>query len=146
EFMRESYGVDVIVEEYIHGRELYVGVIGNRQLTSYPIWELPFEHLSEGMLPIATEKLKWDVSFQKRNKIKTHRARDLSPLFERRVARMCKEIYRVLGITGYARMDLRLSEQGEVFVLEANPNPDLKYGEDFAESAEAHGHGYPELL
>ncbi len=146
EFMRESYGVDVIVEEYIHGRELYVGVIGNRKLISYPVWELPFEHLPEGTLPIATEKLKWDVAFQKRNKITTHRARDLDPALERRIGRMCKQIYRIMGITGYARMDLRLSETGEVYVLEANPNPDLKYGEDFAESAEAYGHSYPELL
>ncbi len=146
EFMRESYGVDVIVEEYIHGRELYVGVIGNRRLISYPVWELSFDHLSEGTLPIATEKLKWDVSFQKRNKITTHRAQGLSPELERRIGRMAKQIYKVLGITGYARMDLRLSEAGEVYVLEANPNPDLKYGEDFAESAEAYGHSYTELL
>lgn len=146
EFMRDSYGVDVIVEEYIHGRELYVGVIGNRRLISYPVWELPFENLGEGALPIATERLKWDVNFQKRHKIETHRARDLSPLTERRIARMCKQIYRVLGITGYARIDLRLAEDGRVFVLEANPNPDLKFGEDFAESAEAYGHSYPELL
>lgn len=146
EFMRDSYGVDVIVEEYIHGRELYVGVIGNRRLISYPVWELPFEHLGEGVLPIATERLKWDVAFQKRNKITTHRARDLDPLLERRIARMCKQIYRVLGVTGYARMDLRLTAEGEVYVLEANPNPDLKYGEDFAESAEAYGHPYSDLL
>lgn len=146
EFMRDSYGVDVIVEEYIHGRELYVGVIGNRRLISYPVWELPFENLGEGVLPIATERLKWDVAFQKRHKISTHRARDLSPLLERRIGRMCKQIYRVLGITGYARIDLRLAEDGTVYVLEANPNPDLKFGEDFAESAEAYGHNYTELL
>ena len=146
EFMRDSYGVDVIVEEYIHGRELYVSVIGNRRLTSYPVWELPFENLGEGVLPIATERLKWDVNFQKRHKIETHRARDLSPLLERRIARMCKQIYRVLGITGYARIDLRLAEDGTVFVLEANPNPDLKFGEDFAESAEAYGHSYADVL
>jgi D-alanine-D-alanine ligase len=123
-----------------------VGVIGNQRLISYPVWELPFEHLADGMLPIATERLKWDVSFQKRNKITTYRARGLSAALERRIAKMCKQIYKVLGITGYARMDLRLTEAGEVYVLEANPNPDLKYGEDFAESAEAFGHSYPELL
>jgi len=146
EFMRDSYGVDVIVEEYIHGRELYVGVIGNRRLLSYPVWELPFENLGEGVLPIATERLKWDVNFQKRHKIETQRARDLDPLLERRIGRMCKQIYRVLGITGYARIDLRLAEDGTVYVLEANPNPDLKFGEDFAESAEAYGHSYADLL
>jgi D-alanine-D-alanine ligase len=146
EFMRESYGVDVIVEEYIHGRELYVGVIGNSRLISYPVWELPFEHLGDGALPIATEKLKWDVSFQKRHKIATHRAQGLGSALERRIARMCKQIYKVLGVTGYARIDLRLSDAGEVYVLEANPNPDLKYGEDFAESAEAYGHSYADLL
>ncbi len=62
------------------------------------------------------------------------------------MARLCKRIYRALNLSGYARMDLRLSNDGQVYVLEANPNPDLKYGEDFAESAESAGIGYSALL
>jgi len=64
----------------------------------------------------------------------------------RRIQEICKRVYRVLHFSGYARMDLRLSPEGEVYVLEANPNPQLAYGEDFAESAERAGLHYAELL
>jgi D-alanine-D-alanine ligase len=62
------------------------------------------------------------------------------------IPRIAKRIYRSLELDGYARMDMRLSSQGELYVLEANPNPQLAYGEDFAESAEASGLDYADLL
>ncbi len=146
EFMHETFGVDVIVEEYIKGRELYVGVVGNQRLQTFPVWELPLTQLPEHVPRIATAKVKWDLDYQEKYKIKTQRAEGLSPAQEAGIARLCKRIYRVLNLSGYARMDLRLSEDGQVYVLEANPNPDLKYGEDFAESAESAGIGYSALL
>ncbi len=145
-FMHETFGVDVIVEEYIEGRELYVGVLGNQRLKTFPIWELPFTQLPDHAPHIATAKMKWDLDYQKKYKIKTHRAEGLTPAQEQGIARLCKRIYRVLGLSGYARMDLRLAPDGQVYVLEANPNPDLKYGEDFSESAHSAGVKYPALL
>jgi D-alanine-D-alanine ligase len=146
EFMHETFGVDVIVEEYIDGRELYVGVIGNQRLQTFPVWELPLTQLPEHVPRIATAKVKWDLDYQEKYKIKTRHAEGLSPAQEAHMARLCKRIYRALNLSGYARMDLRLSNDGQVYVLEANPNPDLKYGEDFAESAESAGIGYSALL
>jgi D-alanine-D-alanine ligase len=146
QFMHETYRVDVVVEEYIAGRELYVGVLGNDRLTSYPVWELPFTHLPEGAPHIATERLKFDLAFQKRNKIRTGRAEGLSKAEERRIAKSCREVYQLLGLSGYARIDLRYSPEGKVYFLEANPNPDIKRGEDFAESAHSVGVTYPALL
>ncbi len=145
-FMHETFGVDVIVEEFIEGRELYVGVLGNQRLQTLPVWEMPFGELPDGAPHIATAKVKWDIDYQQKYKIKTHRARDLPPALEEQITRLAKRIYRVLSLSGYARMDLRLGNNGKVYVLEANPNPDLKYGEDFAESADSAGIKYPDLL
>ena len=75
-----------------------------------------------------------------------HAADDLPPGAEERIAKLCKRVYRVLSLSGYARMDLRLAPDGRVYVLEANPNPNLEYGEDFAESAHAVGVSYEALL
>lgn len=146
DFMHETFGVDVIVEEYVEGRELYVGVMGNQRLQTFPVWELPFAQLPDHVPRIATAKIKWDLDYQKKYKIATRRAEGLDAASEEHIARLCKRIYRVLGLSGYARMDLRLSEDGQVYVLEANPNPDLKNGEDFAESAYAAGIDYKTLL
>ncbi len=145
-FIHEQIETDAIAEEYIEGRELYVGVVGNQRLSTFPIWEILFSKMPEDMPRIATGKVKWDVEYQKRWGIKTEAAKDLSDAVARRVIRACKRAYRILDITGYARMDLRMREDGAVYILEANPNPQIGYGEDFAESAETAGVGYEKLL
>jgi D-alanine-D-alanine ligase len=145
DFMHETFAVDVIAEEYIDGRELYVGVLGNQRLQTLPVWELPLDQLPENAPRIATAKVKWDLDYQQKYEIATHRA-DIPAELEQQIAKLAKRIYRVLGLSGYARIDLRLAADGRVYVLEANPNPDLKANEDFAESANAAGIAYPELL
>ena len=145
-FMHETFGVDAMVEEYIEGRELYVGVMGNQRLQTFPIWELPFEKLPDNVPHIATARLKFDLDYQKKYEIETRRAENLPAGAEEYIARLCKRVYRALYLSGYARMDLRLSDDGKVYLLEANPNPDLKKGEDFAASAQAVGIDYPALL
>ena len=145
-FVHETLGVDAIAEQYVEGRELYVGVLGNERLTAFPLWELPFEQLPKGTHHIATARLKWDLKYQTKHHIETQRARGISSKQETAIANMAKSVYRCLGLSGYARMDLRMNSAGEVYVLEANPNPDLKYGEDFAESAHSAGVDYPKLL
>src|SRR5690606_22131650 len=144
--VHETIGSDALVEEYIAGREFYVGVLGNTRLQTFPIWELRFDNLPEGFPNIATARVKWDSEHQKKLGISTDVARDLPPGVEQQVVRLCKRIYRVLNLSGYARLDFRLSEEGKLYVLEANPNPNLSYGEDFAESAETMGIDYPNLL
>jgi D-alanine-D-alanine ligase len=146
EFMHETFDGDVIAEEYVEGRELYVGVVGNQRLHTFPIWELSLDQLPEGVPRIATAKVKWDESYQKKYEIRTQRAENLPDGMAEEIARMCTRIYRVLKLTGYARMDLRLSPDGKVYVLEANPNPALQAAEDLALSAKAEGVAYPELL
>jgi len=144
--VHEHLGTDAIVEQYIDGRELYVGVLGNDRLLVLPVWELRFTKLPDDAPRIATEKVKWDRAYQKKAGIRTGLARDLSDAQVSEVQRLCKRIYRALEMTGYARIDLRLAPDGRIYVLEANPNPQLAYGEDFAESAERAGISYDDLI
>jgi D-alanine-D-alanine ligase len=144
-FVHRQLGTDAIAEQFIEGRELYVGIVGNQRLQTMPVWELRFTK-APGAPLIATSKVKWDLEYQKKLGIKTSAAKDLDPAVEQRILKLCKRAYKLLNLTGYARMDLRLTPEGKVYLLEANPNPELQYGEDFAESARAGGLDYEELL
>lgn len=146
QFIHDSIGTDALVESYIEGREIYVGILGNHRLTALPIWELRFENLPESSHKIATEALKWSDAFQIRNGIMSGPAQDLSEALAHKIVHICKRVYSTLFLSGYARIDLRLTPAGDVYVIEANPNPQIAYGEDFAESAEVAGIEYDALL
>jgi D-alanine-D-alanine ligase len=145
-FIHKRLRTDAIVERYIDGRELYVGILGNARLQVFPVWELLFTKVPEEAPRIATEKVKWDAAYRERHGIKTNLAKSLPDALVVRIRNLCKRIYRVLELSGYARIDLRLDPEGRIYVLEANPNPQLAYGEDFAESAERAGVSYDGLL
>jgi D-alanine-D-alanine ligase len=145
-FVHDQTGSDALVEEYVEGRELYVGALGNDRVTVLPPWELSFGSLPEGQAPIATRKVKWDRRYQKRHGIETGPAKDLSDPVLAQLGRLTKRIYRALHLTGYARMDFRMRADGQIFVLEANANPNLAAEEDFARSAASGGIDYDELL
>ncbi len=145
-FIHESIGTPALVEEYVEGRELYVGILGNQRLQVLPTWELDFAGLPEEARRIATERLKWSLSYQKKHGIASGAAKDLPETLVRSIVGLCKRVYRSLMLSGYARIDLRLTEDGRIVVLEANPNPQLAFGEDFAEAAEAAGVHYGPLL
>jgi D-alanine-D-alanine ligase len=145
EFIHEQTSSDALVEEFIEGRELYIGVMGNERLTTFPVWELNFGTLPE-VMAIATRKVKWDRKYQQRHGIDTGPARDLPGNLPQRLAGVARRIYRALSLSGYARIDLRLRPDGSLYVLEANANPNLEQGEDFATSALAAGVGYDTVL
>ncbi|MGI9245922.1 MAG: D-alanine--D-alanine ligase family protein, partial [Steroidobacteraceae bacterium] len=145
EFIHEQTNSDALVEEYIDGRELYIGVMGNERLTTFPVWELNFGTLSE-MAAIATRKVKWDLRYQQKHGIATGPALDLPNGLPLRLAGLARRIYRALSLSGYARIDLRVRPDGSVYVLEANANPNLAQMEDFATSAQSAGLGYDALL
>ncbi|MCS6946944.1 MAG: hypothetical protein NZM12_04950 [Steroidobacteraceae bacterium] len=145
-FVHDQVGSDALVEEYIPGREIYMGVLGNERLTCLPAWEMNFGSLPSSQAPIATRKIKWDRRYQQKLGIATHAASDLPANVAQRLERLTRRIYRALGLSGYARMDFRVTDSGDVYVLEANANPNLAQAEDFAQSALAAGIGYDELL
>jgi D-alanine-D-alanine ligase len=144
-FVHERTGSDAIAEEFIGGRELYVGVLGNQRLEVLPVWELRFTEKPEDQPLIATARAKWNLKYQKKWGVDSRAARNLPRGFKDLVERRCKRIYRNLGLSGYARLDFRLDKR-RLYFLEANPNPQLAYGEEFAESARKKGLRYPDLI
>lgn len=146
EFIHEQTNSDALVEEYIEGRELYVGILGNERLRSLPVWEMDFGTLPDVMAGIATRKVKWDRQYQEKHGIRTGIAQNLPDGCGAYLDKLSKRIFRALYLSGYARMDFRMRPDGSVFVLEANCNPNISREEDFAESAQAAGMEYPALL
>jgi D-alanine-D-alanine ligase len=144
-FIHESIGTDALAERFVEGRELYVGILGNQRLEVFPVWELRWEKMPEDGRLIMTDRAKWNTNYQKKYGVMTGPA-DLTEDQTRAIQRLCKRVFRTLDLSGYARIDLRMDPTGRVYVLEANPNPQLAYGEDFAESAEHGGLSYEALL
>jgi D-alanine-D-alanine ligase len=146
-FIHERIGTAAIVEQYIEGRELYVGVLGNDRLRVLPVWELRFGTMGDqGARLIATEKVKHDLSYQERVGIVDGPANDLMPEVSAHIQRTAKRIYRTLGLDGYARIDFRLSADGTLYFIEANPNPEIAKSQEFATAARHDGLDYPDLL
>ena len=145
-FIHERIGTAAIAEQFIEGRELYVGVLGNDRLRVLPVWELKFGSMTEGSWAIATEKVKHDPRYQKRVGIADGPAKDLAPELCARIQRMAKRVYRTLQLDGYARVDFRLSADGIPYFLEVNPNPEIAESQEFATAARHDGLAYPDLL
>jgi D-alanine-D-alanine ligase len=102
--------------------------------------------LPEEARRIATDRVKWSSKYQKKYGIRTGEAKGLTAEQTRQIQRICRRTYRILGLSGYARIDLRMETSGKVYVIEANANPQIAYGEDFAESAEKAGISYEKLI
>ncbi len=146
EFIHNKIDTAALVEEYIEGRELYVGVIGNKQLKVLPPWELKFGDLKEKGHAIATRNVKFNKAYCEKYSIKKGIAKNLNPFTERKIENMAKEAYKALKLTGYARIDLRLTENEEVYFLEANPNAELAEGECLANAAHNSDLKYDQLI
>jgi len=146
-FIHDNFGTAAIAEQYIDGREIYVGVVGTSdRLTALPIWELRFTGLPPGALPIATEKIKHNLDYQIKRGVVDGPALDLAPNLAARIQDMVKRICRILEMDGYARIDLRLTADGTPYFIEANPNPEIASSEELAQSALHAGISYSELI
>jgi D-alanine-D-alanine ligase len=144
-FIHEKHDADVIAEEYIEGRELYVSLMGNLRPRVFPIRELVFREVPPNEPKIATYRAKWDEEYRKRWGLQNQFA-ELEPALVAHIEQTCRRIYSLLTIEGYARIDLRLTAANEVYFIEANPNPILAEDEDFAQSAARAGVSYPQLI
>jgi D-alanine-D-alanine ligase len=143
-FVHEWIHTDAIAEEFIPGRELYVGVVGNERLSVLPPRELLMER-APGEELIATERVKHSLRYQRERGVRLVPA-DLAPDTVARLARASRRVYQALHLDGYARLDWRLRADGELYFLEANPNPEVARFEEFALAAEAAGLGYEALI
>lgn len=145
-FIHQRHASDAIAEQFIEGREFYVGIIGNQRLEVLPVWELVFENMPEGSASIATAHVKHNTEYQRRRGIYQQHADDLEPPLRDHIIRTTRRIARILDLDGYNRIDYRLSADGKLYFLEANPNPDIAKSEEYASAAEESGMPYPALL
>ncbi|HEV3140547.1 MAG TPA: hypothetical protein VGY57_08535, partial [Vicinamibacterales bacterium] len=97
-FIHQSIGTAAIVEQYIEGRELYVGILGNQALQTLPVWELFFTNMPEGARRIATDRVKWSVKYQKKYGIDSGPAIDLPEAKSDQIQHLCKRAYRALEL------------------------------------------------
>lgn len=144
-YIQKELEQDVIVEEFIEGREIYVGVIGNKKLKTLPPWELRYSKVENPEKEIYTERAKWNLKYRERKGIENSKAL-LEPKLEKEIQKICKKTYRALDLSGYARIDLRIDAQDRIYVLEANPNPNIARDDEFAESAKFAGLDYTKLI
>ncbi len=144
-FVHERWKQAAIAEEYIEGQELYVSILGNKRLCVLPIRECFFNPEDNKGPCLATYRVKWNAKYREKWDIKFGFAELETPLIKK-IERICKKVYKVLQIRDYGRIDIRLTSDKKIFILEANSNPDLAYGEDVAYSAEKCGISYENLI
>lgn len=137
-YIHKKIGVDAIVEEFVAGREFYVGIFGNYRLELLPVWEVFYEKSAKPDQEFYSRSAKWNEKYRQRKGIQSGKA-NLTPELELKVQTIAKKTYKALGLNGYARIDVRMNEENEVFVIEANPNPNISRDDEFAESAQFKG-------
>ncbi|OVE74277.1 hypothetical protein BVX93_00260 [bacterium B13(2017)] len=143
--VHENWNEAAIAEEFIEGRELYVSILGNKRLTVFPPRELHFNNCEPGHPVMATYRVKWNPEFRKHWDIQFNYAH-IEKNLEIKINRICKKVYRLLQIKDYGRIDIRITNNNQIYILEANPNPDLAYGDELALSAMKTGLSYEELI
>jgi D-alanine-D-alanine ligase len=145
-FMHDSIHTHAIAEQYVEGREIYVTVLGHNRIKTLPPWELVLDRLRPGAPRIATHRVKWDKSFQSKYNVVIEEAVELSSGQLKKLDQVSRRVYKALNMSGYARIDYRLREDGRLFFLEANPNPDISRESEASGAAESEGLSYEELI
>jgi D-alanine-D-alanine ligase len=145
-YVHEEFDSPVLLEEYIEGREIYAAVLGNDRPEVLPPVELDLSKLPDGMPRIAGYEVKFDVTTEAYKKTKSAPARNLDEDTVERIRHTALTAYRALKLRDYGRIDLRLAENGRVYVLEANPNPWLDPAAEFAMAAKESGRTYTQLI
>jgi D-alanine-D-alanine ligase len=145
-FIHERFKTNAIVEEFIAGRELYIGVMGNDPPVALPPIEMVFKSDSNVESRIATFKAKWSVRYRESRGIQNMIAKNLSDDLRKRLADVALRAYQAAELRDYGRIDVRLAHDDAIYVVEANPNPYLADGEDLAWAAEAGGHSYEDFI
>jgi D-alanine-D-alanine ligase len=143
--IHEKVGDSALVEEYIEGREFYVGVLGNREPLALPPIEMDFSGLPEGAPRILGSKAKWSPKSAEYKGTQSVLA-EVPDETRARLQKAAVDAYRALRVKDYGRVDLRLAETGDVYVIEVNANCYLEQGSELAMAAAAAGLEYPDLV
>jgi D-alanine-D-alanine ligase len=147
QYIQDEFDSPALIEEYIEGREIYAGILGSYERAQVlPLVELDLSRLPEGTPKIATYDVKFEKNTEAYKLTKSHVAEDLDEETTKRLSDTALAAYRALKLRDYGRIDMRLAPNGDVYVIEANPNPWLASRQEFAMAAKAHGLSYTEMI
>ena len=142
----EEFDPPILIEEFIEGREFHVSVLGNDPPEVLPIIEFDFSELPSDHPQIISYDAKWNPLEESFHRVHSICPAKLTKRLEKKVRSAVLEAYKITGCHDYARLDLRITKDNKVFVLEVNPNPDLTEGVSYMDSAEHHGLSFGETL
>ena len=143
--IRKELNDSALAEEYIEGREFYVGVLGNGQPKALPPVEVDFTGFPEGVPKVLDSKAKWDESSKEYKGTKSVLA-NLPDELRAKLQKVAVDAFRALRVRDYGRVDLRLTDTGDIYVLEVNASCYLEKSSEFAMAAAAGGMDYPRLI
>jgi D-alanine-D-alanine ligase len=146
DWLHANFDSPVLIEEYVEGREMYVGVIGNDNPVALPAVELDLSRLPEGTPRIAGAEVKWGKGTRAYRDTKSAVAEDLPEETVTVLQTTAVAVFQALELRDYARIDMRLRPDGRVAVIEANPNPWLTSKAEFAMAARKAGRNYTQLI
>jgi D-alanine-D-alanine ligase len=146
DWLHANFDSPVLIEEYIDGREMYVGVIGNDNPEALPVIELDLSKLPDGTPRIAAAEVKWGKGTDAYRDTKSAVATDLPDETVKLLQQTAVAAYQTLELRDYGRVDMRLKPDGQVYVIEVNPNPWLSSKAEFAMAARKSGRPYPQLI
>ena len=146
-YIQAEFDSPALIEEYIEGREIYCGILGSYEKAyALPLVELDLSKLPEGMAKIASMDVKFMKDTEAYKLTKSAIAEDLDEETEAKLTETALKAYRAVKLRDYGRIDMRLSPSGEVYVIEANPNPWLSSGQEFAMAARKYGLTYTQMI
>jgi D-alanine-D-alanine ligase len=146
DWLHANFDSPVLIEEYIEGREMYVGVIGNDKPEALPVVELDLSKLPEGTPKIAGAEVKWGKGTKAYRDTKSAIATDLTEETALLLQQTAVAAFQALEVRDYGRVDMRLQPDGRVQVIEVNPNPWLSSRAEFAMAARKSGRTYTQLI
>ena len=146
QYVQEEFDSPALIEEYIEGREIYAGILGNQHLEVLPLIELDLSRLPSGMPKVAGTEVKWDKDSEAYKVTKSAPVEGLDEKTTELLNNTALAAYRALRLRDYGRIDMRLTEKGEVYVIEANPNPWLASSSEFYMAAKKSGRSYAEMI
>jgi D-alanine-D-alanine ligase len=146
-YIQSEFDSPALIEEYIEGREIYAAILGSYESAhALPLVELDLSRLPKGVPRIASQDVKFDRDTEAYKLTKSAIAEDLDEETETRLTEIAIKAYRAVKLRDYGRIDLRLSSKGEIYVIEANPNPWLSSGQEFAMAARKSGLSYTQMI
>src|SRR5271156_7117885 len=146
-YIQAEFDSPALIEEYIEGREIYAAILGSYENPqALPLVELDLSKLPKGVPRIASSDVKFDKESEAYKVTKSAIAEDLDEDTATRLTEIAVKAYRAVQLRDYGRIDMRLSSKGQIYVIEANPNPWLSSGQEFAMAAKKSGLSYTQMV